>query len=97
MNDSYSQIEGGSRREVLRRQGELLRRYLAQSVIPFSKHYAPFANDLRRIRSVEDLRYLPFTTKRDVQENPRDFILVPDKKILSRLSLDDHARIVGRP
>jgi phenylacetate-coenzyme A ligase PaaK-like adenylate-forming protein len=33
---------------------------------------------------VEDLRHLPFTVKRDVQENPRDFILIPDKKILAR-------------
>lgn len=68
----------------LRRQGDLLRRYLEQTVLPFSKHYAAMGNDLRRIRSVEDLRYLPFTIKRDVQDHPLDFILVPDRNILAR-------------
>jgi phenylacetate-coenzyme A ligase PaaK-like adenylate-forming protein len=68
----------------VRRQGELLRRFLEQSVIPFSKHYGSLENDLRRVRSVEDLRHVPFTVKRDLQENPRDFILVPDQKILTR-------------
>jgi phenylacetate-CoA ligase len=78
--------EGGTSysRLLLRRQGDLLRRYLEQTVLPFSKHYAAFADDIRRIRRVEDLRYLPFTIKRDVQNNPRDFILIPDKKILAR-------------
>ena len=76
--------EGGSSRLLLRRQGDLLRRYLEQTVLPFSKHYAAFGNDLRRIRRVEDLRHLPFTIKRDVQNSPRDFILIPDKKILAR-------------
>ena len=74
----------GSGRLLLRRQGDLLRRYLEQTVLPFSKHYAALGKDLRRIRRVEDLRHLPFTIKRDVQDNPRDFILIPDKKILAR-------------
>ena len=74
----------GSSRLLLRRQGDLLRRYLEQTVLPFSKHYAALRNDLRRIRRVEDLRHLPFTIKRDVQDHPLDFILIPDKKILSR-------------
>jgi phenylacetate-CoA ligase len=78
--------EGGtdSSRLLLRRQGDLLRRYIGQTVLPFSKHYAALGNDLRRIRRVEDLRHLPFTMKRDVQNSPRDFILIPDKKILAR-------------
>src|ERR1019366_190005 len=71
-------------RLLLRRQGDLLRRYLEQTVLPFSKHYAAFGHDLRRIRRVEDLRYLPFTIKRDVQDHPLDFILVPDRNILAR-------------
>jgi phenylacetate-coenzyme A ligase PaaK-like adenylate-forming protein len=76
--------EGGTKSLLLRRQGDLLRRYLEQTVLPFSKHYAALGNDLRRVRSVEDLRHLPFTIKRDLQESPRDFILIPDKKILAR-------------
>jgi phenylacetate-coenzyme A ligase PaaK-like adenylate-forming protein len=71
-------------RLLLRRQGDLLRRYLEQTVLPFSKHYATLGNDLRRIRRVEDLRHLPFTIKRDVQDHPLDFILVPDRNILAR-------------
>jgi phenylacetate-coenzyme A ligase PaaK-like adenylate-forming protein len=76
--------EGGTRGLLLRRQGDLLRRYLQQTVLPFSKHYAAFGNDLRRVRRVEDLRHLPFTIKRDVQDHPLDFILVPDRNILAR-------------
>src|ERR1700722_1140795 len=84
MKAHYGEVGMSSSRLLLQRQGDLLRRYLEQTVLPFSKHYAAFANDLRRIRSVEDLRHLPFTVKRDVQDNPRDFIVVPDKKILAR-------------
>ena len=84
MKAAYKPGGTSSSRLLLQRQGDLLRRYLQQTVIPFSKHYAPLADDLRRIRSVDDLRHLPFTLKRDVQESPRDFILIPDKKILAR-------------
>ena len=61
-----------------------MRRYLEQTVLPFSKHYAALGHDLRRIRRVEDLRHLPFTIKRDVQDHPLDFILVPDRNMLAR-------------
>src|SRR5450631_1313645 len=73
-----------SSRQILRRQGEKLRHYLDQTVVPFSKHYAALGDDLRRVRSVEDLRHIPFTCKRDVQNTPRDFILIPDPKILAK-------------
>ncbi len=46
----------------------MLHRYLEETVLPFSKHYGALGNDLRRIRCVEDLRHLPFTTKKDVQD-----------------------------
>src|SRR5271169_4281837 len=84
MKAGHSEGRAGSSRLLLQRQGDLLRRYIQQTVLPFSKYYAAFANDLRRIRCVEDLRHLPFTVKRDVQNSPRDFILIPDKKILAR-------------
>jgi phenylacetate-CoA ligase len=73
-----------SRRELVRQQGKLLHRYLEKTVLPFSKHYGKFERDLGRVRCVEDLRHLPFTTKKDVQDHPLDFVLVPDKKILAR-------------
>ena len=84
MKAGHSDGRTSSSRLLLQRQSAQLRRYLQQTVLPFSKHYKAFASDLSRIRCVEDLRYLPFTIKREVQENPRDFILIPDKKILAR-------------
>ena len=84
MKAGHSEHGMGSSRLLLRRQGDLLRRYIEQTVLPFSKHYAALGHDLRLVRSVEDLRHLPFTVKRDVQDHPLDFILVPDRKILVR-------------
>jgi phenylacetate-CoA ligase len=73
-----------SRREILQQQAVLLRRYLDRTVIPFSKYYRDFAEELRRVRSVDDLSHIPLTTKRDLQEHPLDFVIVPEKKILAR-------------
>src|ERR1700722_20568775 len=84
MKAHYGEVGMSSSRLLLQRQGDLLRRYISQTVLPFSKHYAAFADDLRRIRSVEDLRHIPFTVKRDLQNSPRDFILIPDPKILAK-------------
>jgi phenylacetate-CoA ligase len=84
MKASHTEETAGSGSLMLRRQGAQLRHYLDRVVLPFSRHYANYADDLRRIRTVSDLRHLPLTTKRDVQAAPRDFILVPDKKILAR-------------
>jgi phenylacetate-CoA ligase len=72
------------RREILHGQSLRLRNYLEKTVIPFSKHYGELAGDLRRIRDIGDLHHIPFTTKRDLQEHPLDFVIVPDKKILAR-------------
>ncbi len=71
-----------------------LRRYLQDTVLPFSAHYG----DLFRrekltaadLRTDDDLRRIPFTTKRDFQPNAekadpvKDFVLIPDRQILSR-------------
>jgi phenylacetate-CoA ligase len=86
MRAGHSECGTESSRLLLQRQGVLLRRYLERTVIPFSKHYAAHGNELRRIRGVDDLRHFPFTIKRDLQNSPRDFILIPDKKILARRS-----------
>jgi phenylacetate-coenzyme A ligase PaaK-like adenylate-forming protein len=98
MRAGQHEVGASSGRSLLERQGSLLRRYLDQTIIPFSKHYAPLAGDLRRIRCVSDLRHLPFTCKRDVQANPKDFILIPDRKILARRpSTLLRALLHGRP
>lgn len=75
-------------------QAVRLRQYLRRVVLPFSARYrelfreCAFTSD--SVRTLDDFARLPFTTKADLlntTENPqrfRDFLLVPDEKILSR-------------
>ena len=81
--------------EVIRRlQAEKLKRYLRDVVIPFSAHYRRLFKaeglDADAIRSLDDLRKLPFTSKTDLLNTPdnperaRDFILIPDQQTLGR-------------
>src|SRR5437867_3938802 len=82
---------------VRRRQAERLRQYLQTVVLPFSAHYrklfAEHGLEAKDIRSIEDLARVPFTTKADLQNTPanqkraRDFIVVPDLKVLARRPL----------
>ena len=71
-----------------------MRDYLRAVVLPFSAHYRKLFRErgltADSIRSLDDLAKLPFTTKADLLNTPekpdrfRDFVLVPDEKILSR-------------
>src|SRR5690348_13128500 len=79
---------------VRRWQAERLRQYLRGVVLPFSAYYREQfrAHGLTAdsIRTLDDFAQLPFTTKAHLLNttgNPqrfRDFLLVPDEKILSR-------------
>jgi len=79
---------------IRRLQAEQLRRYLRTAVLPFSAHYRKLfrehALDADSFRTLEDLQRLPFTTKSDLlntvaqPQRFRDFILVPDQKVLAR-------------
>ena len=79
---------------VRRLQAERLRHYLRNVVLPFSAHYGQLFREhgltTDSIRTLEDLQRIPFTTKADLQTTPghpqrfRDFILIPDKKVLAR-------------
>jgi phenylacetate-coenzyme A ligase PaaK-like adenylate-forming protein len=79
---------------VRRRQTEQLRQYLRTVVLPFSARYGEMFREqslnAESIRTLDDLQQLPFTTKADLlntAERPqrfKDFILVPDPKILAR-------------
>ncbi len=79
---------------IRRLQAEQLRRYLRTVVLPFSAHYRKLfqehALDADSFRTLEDLQWLPFTTKSDLLNTAaqpqrfRDFILVPDQKTLAR-------------
>lgn len=75
-------------------QAERLRQYLRTVVLPFSAYYREMFRERGltpgSICTLDDFARLPFTTKADLlntAEHPqrfRDFILVPDEKILSR-------------
>jgi len=71
-----------------------LRAYLGDTVLPFSAHYGRlFAKEkltAAALRTPDDLRRIPFTSKGDffaTGDSPdpvRDFVLIPDKAVLSR-------------
>jgi phenylacetate-coenzyme A ligase PaaK-like adenylate-forming protein len=71
-----------------------LRRYLQDTVLPFSAHYGRmFAREHltpEMLRGPEDLARIPFTSKSDFlpgsdgSDPVRDFVLVPDRAVLSR-------------
>ncbi len=72
------------------RQVTQLAAYLRDTVLPFSAHYrekfreAGFRPD--QLRSPDDLRRIPFTTKADFHSTDavKQFVLAPDAKVLSR-------------
>lgn len=78
--------------EQRRLQNEKLHRYFTEVIAPFSPYYKKvFADhkiDPRQIKTVEDLRHLPFTSKADLlptSEEPerfREFIITPDVSVL---------------
>ncbi|PAW86379.1 MAG: phenylacetate--CoA ligase [Pedosphaera sp. Tous-C6FEB] len=75
-------------------QAERLHRWLRDTVLPFSAHYRELFRQLKLtaedFRSLDDLRRLPFTSKADLLNTPdnpqkaRDFLLIPDRNVLSR-------------
>src|SRR6185503_11268414 len=83
-----------SKDAVLALQAEKLRRYLRDTVAPFSAHYRELfrRHGLRAepFRSVEDLEQIPLTSKIDLVNTPehpqraREFLLIPDQETLSR-------------
>jgi phenylacetate-coenzyme A ligase PaaK-like adenylate-forming protein len=75
-------------------QGRRLYRFLRDCVLPFSAHYRRIFSEhgltAEDIRSVDDLRKIPFSSKHDLlptPEQPRrslDFVLIPDPHVLSK-------------
>jgi len=65
-----------------------LRRYLGDTVLPFSPHYrALFREERLRTDALRDfscLRHIPFSSKEDLLKTPRDFVLAPDERVLKR-------------
>lgn len=81
-------------RQVRQLQLDKFRNYLRTVVLPFSAHYGKMFKSRglkpEHFRSLEDLEQIPFTSKADLVNSPeqpqrtRDFILIPDQKVLAR-------------
>lgn len=79
---------------IRRLQGRQLHDWLKHTVLPFSAHYREVFREhgltADDFHTVEDLQRLPFTSKMDLIATPeapgnyKDFILVPDPKVLAR-------------
>lgn len=75
-------------------QAEKLRGYLRHVVLPFSAHYRELFSEhglsADSIRSLEDLRKIPFTSKADLlnttahPQRAREFVLIPDQRVLAK-------------
>lgn len=88
---NWDQLPADEQRRV---QNEKLHRFLTEVVAPFSPYYrklfAQHRVDPGKIKTVGDLRHLPFTTKADLiptTEHPekfREFIIAPDLSVLKR-------------
>lgn len=79
--------------ELRHRQEKRLHRFLTRDVVPFSARYGEMFRehgiDPDSIRSFDDLTRIPFSSKRsllgtDGAPLTREFVLVPDEKILAR-------------
>lgn len=95
MRNAHFHREASRRTSALRSwQLRRLRNFLRETVLPFSAHYNGLFRrekvDLSALRTWDDLRRIPFTTKADFAAtsecpNPvREFLLVPDKAVLAR-------------
>lgn len=84
---SWSRLAHAPAGDLRRLQDGLLQRYVREELYPFSAHYRRMFDEAGvrpdEIRGVDDLRRLPFTTKKDLleaqvdPERKRDFFLVP--------------------
>jgi phenylacetate-coenzyme A ligase PaaK-like adenylate-forming protein len=72
-------------------QAAQLRTYLRDVILPFHPHYREVLSGVgvtwRGIRSLDDLRHLPFSSKADLAGSPEQvkrFVITPDPKQLAR-------------
>ncbi|HZF00917.1 MAG TPA: AMP-binding protein [Methylomirabilota bacterium] len=94
MNLFWDQWHALPENVVRQKQAARLQKFLRDVVLPFSAHYKKIFRERNltadSIQSLDDLAKIPFTSKADLLNTPqqpdrfRDFILVPDERILSR-------------
>lgn len=101
---SWSYLNREERRAL---QFQLLKKVLREQIVPFSPFYRRLFDsrgiDLERLRSLDDLRRIPYTTKQDLlpapgrPEAPREFVLQPDSGLIrTRLPLRRRAALMLR-
>ncbi|MFA5060334.1 MAG: AMP-binding protein [Candidatus Omnitrophota bacterium] len=94
MIDPWKNLSKLSRVQVRDLQNRLLHSFLNRQVYPFSSFYRNLFDqkriDPRKIKTVEDLKHIPLTSKRDFLDSGknadrfRDFILQPDPKTIKK-------------
>jgi len=87
--DPWSQIAHLSKNEIRNIQNKKLQSFINNYAYPFSSHYRKLFDqssiDPKSIKTVDDLKRIPFTSKRDFiasddqPEKFKDFILQPDQ------------------
>lgn len=92
--DAWSKISFLSTKELRELQNRKLRYFISRQLYPFSSYYQKLflrhKINPRSVRTVEDLKVIPFTKKEDLfptQDNPQaflDFILKPDEAIIRK-------------
>jgi phenylacetate-coenzyme A ligase PaaK-like adenylate-forming protein len=90
--DNWQTLSRAGRAELEAQQNELLRRHVRFEVYPFSAYYRRVFDEHgvrpEDVRTVDDLRRLPFTTKADLlaaqsnDKTKRDFVLIPTPELI---------------
>lgn len=93
MND-WNRLSFLSRGELREIQNRKLRNFISRQIYPFSPYYRRLMDQHKikpkYIKTVEDLKILPFTKKEDflpTRDNPRrflDFVLAPDERLIKK-------------
>lgn len=84
-NGSWPSIESATQQEIKRFQEKKLRsnlQYIQNHSLFYQEKFAENQIDISKIRTLEDLRSIPVTSKEDLQRRNNDFICVPPEKII---------------
>ncbi len=94
MLDPWGTLAGLNKEEIRALQNRKLREFINEEVYPFSPYYRKLFDDHkihpRDIRTVEDLKHIPFTSKNDFIATPahpekfKEFVLQPDQEKITR-------------
>ena len=93
--------------EIRERQGRRLHQFLSRKVYPYCPYYRQLFDSIGlkpdQVRSIDDLRRIPFTSKADLAPTPerpdryRDFILQPSpEQIADDLTITDKIALFAK-